>query len=238
MGMMRRTNTGQPVLRLVESENLDRCSSYSLIAASPRGSEVRSCSMSLTDDGASPIRDPISAKVSPVERRSEMRVAQLVMPPSIRESVELSQRRPVTVIRKTSYVPRPKELPSELNSIGARVRWWRKHRRLSRSDLSELCGMSLTALSDLELERTTQGRFLHQIAAHLRLNPHYLQTGKGEPEAEYPQEAPVEPEWPFQSIPRSRLDKLNIIERRYAESALDEALNQIEIERRKAKRQG
>lgn len=97
--------------------------------------------------------------------------------------------------------------------------------------------MSTTALSDLELDRTKKGGSLHLIAAHLRLNPHYLQTGKGEPEAEFVQEPPVqEAAWPLPSVPRHRIDKLNPIERSYAEAALLTALAEIEAERRKAKK--
>lgn len=228
---------GQPVLRLVVG-NRDLCSSYSLSAASPVGSEVRPFSMSLTDDAARPTSAPISAKVSPVERSSEIRPAHVVMRPSIRESVELSQRLPVTAIRKTIGMPRPKEMPNDLSTIGKRVRWWREYRKLERVELAQLCGMSPTALSDLELDRTKQGRYLHVIAANLHLNPHYLQKGKGEPEAEFVQEAPQEPAWPFPGIARTRLEKLNTIERSYAETKLAEALGEIEAERRKSKKAG
>lgn len=237
---MNHRKNNQPALRLVKSaaENLDLCSSSSFRAASPRGSEVRSCSMSLTDEAARPTSEPISAKVSPVERRSVIRDAHVVMQPSIRESVEICQRLPVTAIRKTMSMPRPKEMPNDLSTIGKRVRWWREYRKLERKELAQLCGMSPTALSDLELDRTRKGSYLHVIAANLRLNPHYLQRGKGEPEAEFVQEAPAEPTWPFVAIPRTKLEKLNAIERSYAESKLSEALAEIEAERRKSRKAG
>lgn len=99
--------------------------------------------------------------------------------------------------------------------------------------------MSVTALSDLELDRTKKGSSLHLIAAQLRLNAYYLETGKGEPESEYAQEAPAEPPaWPFAGVTRTQIEKLNPIERKYAEVALQQALSDIETERRKAKKTG
>lgn len=135
-------------------------------------------------------------------------------------------------------MPRPKEMPSDLNSIGKRVRWWREYRGMERKELAQLCGMSATALSDLELDRTKKGSYLHIIAANLKLNPHYLQKGRGEPEAEFPQDAPEEKPWPFPAVAKTRVEKLNSIERSYAETKLLEALNEIEAERRKSKKAG
>ena len=219
------------------SRQIDRCRESSLSAASPRGAPLLPCSMSLTDEAAIPMREPISDSVNPVDRRSEMRDAHVVMLPSLRLPVDSSQRRPVTGVRENERMPRPKEMPSNLDTIGKRVRWWREHRKIERKTLAKSCGMSVTALSDLELDRTGKGSFLHVIAANLRLNPHYLQTGKGEPEAEFVQEPPAqESAWPLPGVPRHRVDKLNPIERSYAESALLNALAEIEAERRKAKK--
>lgn len=102
-----------------------------------------------------------------------------------------------------------------------------------------MVGMSYSGLADLENERTEASKKLHIIAARLRLNAHYLETDKGEPEAEYAQEPPaVDVSWPFHDIPRSRLERLNMIERKYAETKLQEALDDIEAERRKSKKAG
>lgn len=219
------------------SRQIDRCRESNLSAASPRGAPLLPCSMSLTDEAAIPMREPISDSVSPVDRRSEMRDAHVVMLPSLRVPVELSQRRPVTGVRENCGMPRPKEMPNTLDTIGKRVRWWREYRKITRKSLAKSCDMSATALSDLELDRTEKGSFLHVIAANLRLNPHYLQTGKGEPEAEFTQEPPVqESAWPLPGVARHRLEKLNPIERSYAESALLTALAEIETERRKTKK--
>lgn len=174
-----------------------------------------------------------------MERSSEIRDAHVVIGPSLRESVSTRQRLSVADVRDNAAMPRPKEMPTDLDSIGKRVRWWREYRRMDRRDLAKACGMGVTTLSDLELDRTTKGTYLHLIAAKLRLNAHYLETGKGEPESEYAQEAPAEPfRWPFESVPLNKLEKLNPIERSYLETKLLGAMQEIEAERRKAKKSG
>lgn len=224
-------------LRLVKSDDLDLCSSYRATAASPLGSDVRLCSMSETVDGASPTREPISAKVIPMERKSDTREAHVVMGSSIREPVNSSQRVSVSALRNNERMPRPKDMPKEidLGPPGPRIRWWRKHRKLSPKDLASACGMGTSTLTDLELGRTERGSYLHMIAAKLRLNAHYVETGKGEPELEYAQEAPADESWPLPGVPRAEIAGLNAVELKYAEIALLEALETIRKERRKAK---
>lgn len=232
-----RTKT-QPTLRLV-SGNFDRCSSNNLTAESPRGSDVRSCSMSLTEEGASPMATPISARVSPVERRSEIRDAQVLISRSIRNAEVRCQRKADTVVRNNLFMPRPKELPASLITIGQRVKWWRGYRKIPQGAFAKSVGMAQSTLSDLENDRQDGSGKLHLIAAKLGLNAHYLENGKGEPEAEFIQDPPPEaPAWPFETVHPSRLSKLNKIELNYAESKLQEALAEIETERRKSKRTG
>lgn len=232
----RKTTTQEARLRLVKSDDLDLCSSYNLMAGEPLGSPVLPCSMSLTAEGDNSIRSPISANVMPIRRRSEMKEAKGYedIPPSLRGAVELSQRLPVTVFRNNNGMPRPPEMPKDLNTLGRRVRWWREHRKMSRATLAKRVGYkSVSGLSDLELDESHGSEKLHLIAAELKLNPHYLETGDGEPEAAFPQEAPPPPdEWPFPAISRSRLKRLNKIERGYLETELLKALSDIEAERR------
>lgn len=160
------------------------------------------------------------------------------MDPILRDAVEESQRRPVTEFRNTGRMPRPAGLP-RFDSIGPRVKWWREYRDRDRKELAAKVGMSYSGLADLENDRQSGSKFLHLIAAELRLNPHYVESGKGEPEADFAQEAPEsENEWPFAEIPLSRYQKLNRIERTYAEQALTKALEEIETERRRNKKQG
>lgn len=225
----------QARLRLVKSEHLDLCSSYSRSAASPRGSLVNPYSISLTDDGARPTEPPICANVMPEERSSLTRDAHVSMGRSLRAAVIQCQRPTVTAVRDNTVMPRPPNMP-ELSTVGQRVRWWRKHRKFERRAFAKSVGLAYSTLADLENDRQDGSKQLHLIAACLRLNAHYLETGKGEPEAEYAQEAPQELEWPFPEVARQRLNKLNLIERKYAETKLLEALMVIESERRKSKR--
>lgn len=234
----------QPALRLVVSrgeplEQRDSCKDTNFSAAPPLGSDVRLHSMSLTEEAVSPMRSPISASVNPVARRSDTRDAQVVMSPSVlRHAVESTQRPTVTEVRENVVMPRPPGLP-KFDTLGPRIRWWRVHRRFKRAEFAKLVGMSYSGLADLENDRSQESKKLHLIAAKLKLNAYYLETDKGEPEMEFAQEPPAEPhEWPFESIPPSKLAKLNTIERSYMETRMHEALAVIEAERRKARKPG
>lgn len=215
--------------------NLDLCSSCSLTAASPRGSLVAPCSMSLTEEAAKPTEAPISANVIPFRRKSEMRDDHVSMRSSVRDSVAARQRHPVTVFRQ-NHVMRPSQ---SLPSIGARVRYWREKRGLSPSDLAEKTGAGrASTITDLESGRTKKGTFLGKIAQVLRLRLDYLEHDEGEPElqagtAPAPQESP---HWPFSAVPLSELGALNKIERSYLESKMLEALADIKSVRRHNKK--
>lgn len=239
---MTKTKGNQPALRLVVSrdeplEQRDLCRDTNFNAVPPLGSDVRSHSISLTDEAVSPMRSPISASVNPVARRSDMRDAQVVMSPSVlRHAVESTRRLPVTEVRENVVMPRPLGLP-KFDTLGPRIRWWREHRKFKRAEFAKLVGMSYSGYADLENDRSQESKRLHLIAAKLKLNPYYLETDKGEPEAEFSQDPPAAlPEWPFQSVSLDKLNKLNMIERSYAETKLLEALAAIEAERRKAKK--
>src|SRR6185503_11859115 len=234
--MKRERTKGQARLRLLKSDDFDLCSSYNRTAGVPVGSDVLPCSMSLTAEGDSPISSPISASViSPSRRRSEMNEAKgyEVMPPSLRPTVDSRQRLPVTAVRNNYDMPRPPEMPKNLDTVGKRVRWWREFNKIKRGALAKRVGYSYSGLSDFELDESGASEKLHLIAAELKLNPHYHETGDGEPEATHPQDPPPpDNEWPFPSIARSRLKRLNKIERSYLETELLKALAEIEAERR------
>ena len=124
-------------------------------------------------------------------------------------------------------------MPKDLDTIGKRVRWWRQLKNISRGSLAKRVGYSYSGLADLENDLSFASEKLHLIAAVLKLNPHYLEMGTGEPEATFPQEPPPPAEeWPFPAVPRSRIKKLNKIERSFLETRLLEALQEIEAERR------
>lgn len=232
---MVRITRDQPHLRLV-TEDFDRCNSCNATAASPLGASVRPHSISLTDDGDNPIRLPISANVMPLPRRSETRedqVTSVICGGSLRATVGSCLRLPVTGLRDNRTMPRPPEMPKDLNTPGKRIRWWRTFRGIKRPELAKRVGYSYSGLGDLENGHSNASEKLHLIAAELRLNPHYVETGAGEPEATHPQEPPPPPdEWPFPGVPRSKLKKLNRIERSYLETKLLEAISEIESERR------
>lgn len=234
---MASTNKSQARLRLVKSDDFDLCSSYNRNAASPFGSAVRPHSISLTAEGDRPTSEPMAANVMPVDRRSATRddqVASVVISQSLRSTVARGQRLAVTAFRDNSVMPRPPELPKDLNTIGKRVRWWREFRKMSRATLAKRAGYkSVSGLSDLELGESHASEKLHLIAAILGLNAHYIETGDGEPESAFPQEPPpLADDWPLPAIPRTRLRKLTKIERSYVETRILEALAEIESERR------
>lgn len=194
--------------------------------------------MSLTDEGANSTSLPISASVRPLLRSSEIITDQSFMDPSLRDSVNSSQRVPVTEFRDNSGMPLPKGIPL-LKTPGERVKWWRIYRGYkNRSEFARELHMPASTISDLESGSTQIGKRLHAIASKLKLNAHYLETGKGEPEIGYEPEPPEGEPWPFHSIKPKDLRIYNKIELSYAESALQQALETIEQERRKAKRSG
>lgn len=119
------------------------------------------------------------------------------------------------------------------------MKWWRKHRGIARKDLAATVGYSVSGLADLENGNSQGSEKLHLIAAELRLNPHYLESDDGEPEADHPQEAPpIAEEWPFPKVAREQLKNLTTVERKFAEMQLLEALSEIEQARRQGKKTG
>lgn len=235
---------GYPPFMLVGSDGVlvrphfRRCKSKSFSAADPVGELVRPFSMSLIDEGAKSTSLPMSASVSPLVRRSEIISDQSVMSSSLRDSVISSQRVPVTEFRDNLAMPLPPDIPKDLKTPGDRVRWWRERRGYTQAKLCELAKVKQGTLSGLETNDTKKGTFLHNIATALGLRTYYVETGKGEPEIGYEAE-PLEPEpWPFQAVKPKDLNRLNKIELSYAESALQHAIEEIEQERRKAKRIG
>lgn len=230
---MKKTTNPQALLMRVTSEITDRCSSYSFTAASPRGVAVRPCSMSLTEDGARPISAPISARVIPFARRSEMRDAQVVMRASLRDPVDRMQRHPVTAFRESMDMPKSAEIP-KFDSLGARITFWRERRGWGRSELARRAKIPYSTLADIEQGRQKSSTKLHQIAAALGVNVQYLATGKGEPEIDA---APTEDFWPF-PFPREDLLELDDIELELVGLKLQRFIEEVRAKRvRKRARQ-
>lgn len=159
------------------------------------------------------------------------------MRPSLRLPVGLCQRPAVTDFRDNKDMARPDNLPAFI-SVGDRVLWWRKHRKMSRTELASKVKLAYSTLADLENDKQDTTKNLHLIAEVLRVNRHYLETDEGDPEANVP--TPAEPaiSWPFTDVAPSRLERLNPVERGFAEAKLLEALAIIDAERRKSKKTG
>src|SRR3984957_16168858 len=141
----------QDTVSMLDTSDLWRSCNRS--AASPLGSRLRPVSRSLTDEGASPTCEPISARVIPFLRRSEMRIDQgdiVRKPTAPRNSC---QRLSVTEFRHNTVMGRPASLP-KFDIIGKRVKWWREYREISRKDFAKKIPMPSSTLSDLELGRS------------------------------------------------------------------------------------
>ena len=78
------------------------------------------------------------------------------------------QRHPVTAFRLNARMK---------NDIGLRVREEREKKEISRAVLAKAAGISLTALSDLELGRTRSTPALHRIAEKRGVQVKWLETG-------------------------------------------------------------
>lgn len=177
--------TDQPRLTLVRGglgdPNFKEWSSCSFTAASPRGSFERPCSKSDTDEGANPMQAPISPSVMPSSRRSEIREAHVFMSPSLRVPVDLCQRHPVTAIRKNVHMQKAVGYPRD-GHLGSRIRWWRKHRKMSRAQLAKLSGVPYSTIAEIENEKQHSSTKVTMLAGALVINPSYLATGSGNPE--------------------------------------------------------
>lgn len=213
----------------------DLWSSCNRMAASPLGSIVQPCCKSLTDEGESPTLAPISAKVIPFRRRSFMRVDHVDIAPKSTAARYGSQRLSAMAFAHNGFMARPAELP-KLDTIGARVRWWREHRKISRHDLAKRTKQSYSTLADLENERSNNSERLDLIAMELGLSPSYLRTDKGDPEASA---VLLEPSVQWPAGIGSQLSDLDEIELAYFEAQAKQTLLVIQNAReRRRKKQG
>lgn len=224
-------------LRLTAREGqADRCSESNLSAESPFGDPIRSCSISETVDAASPITPPISAKVIPFARRSVMREAQVtsgIVAQSLRDTVTETQRHPITTLRESMDMARPPDLP-KFDELGARIAYWRKKRGWDRRDLAKRAKIPYSTLAGIEKGSQKSATKVPQIAAALGLNPLYLNTDKGDPEAGAPPELL---DWPF-PFAREELNDFDPNELELAGMKLQVILEDIRKKRpnRRAKR--
>jgi len=150
----------------------------------------------------------------------------------------ICQRLPATDFRDNTDMPRPAELP-KFETIGARIRWWREYRGLGRKELAKLTHQAYSTLADLESGRSNQSEKLDLIAVHLKLNPFYLRTDKGDPEATTATAEPHSTDWPLERSLLAQVQDLDDIELVYFATQAREALQNIENARnRKYKKRG
>jgi len=132
-------------------------------------------------------------------------------------------------------MPRPLGLPT-FDAIGPRVQWWRAYRGLTQPELAKSAGIGQSTLSGLENQKQISSTKLNRLAAALRVDPHYLETDEGDPEPNGPPASrtsgELPPWWPFENIGKAQLTRLSKVELHYAESRLQEALQDIINSRR------
>lgn len=130
---------------------------------------------------------------------------------------------------------RPADLPS-FTVLGKRIKYWREQRKLSRGYVARKAGMAYSTLAGLEDGDQHTTTRITQLAAVLRVNPHYLSSDKGDPE-DLSAPAPVESsaDWPF-SFDRSQIDDLDPNELALADLRIQKLLEEIRGNRVRPKR--
>jgi len=178
----------RPRLRLILGglrEHSAECKESSLSAASPVGDLLRPCSKSQTACGDNPILLPIAPRVSPLLRKSEIRDDQVFMiPPSVRHPVHTGKRHLVTDVRDNADMAVGASEP-DFRTLAGRLKYWverRKEEKLygSYKALARACTVSTSHISDLINGHQKSSTKLASIAAALRINAFWLESGKGE----------------------------------------------------------
>ena len=92
--------------------------------------------------------------------------------------------------------------------------------------------MPYSTLAEIESNEQKSSTKITQIAAALRVNPHYLNTDKGDPEDLTA--TPIEQDWPF-PFDRAELQDLDDIELELAGMKLQKIIEEIRSKRSKSK---
>jgi transcriptional regulator with XRE-family HTH domain len=124
---------------------------------------------------------PTSSNVMPVERSSVIRSAHVLMGGSLRDTVSECKRHPVTEFHDNDAMQKAVGYP-KTGHLGERLKWWREHRHFSRKQLVAESGVPYSTIAEIENEEQHSSTKVTQLAAALRINPHYLNTGLGDPE--------------------------------------------------------
>lgn len=161
------------------SGQTSRCNLSSARAASPLGSFVRPLATSLTPEVDIPIFSPISDSVCPASCRSRILLAQEFMGADITVSRKFRQRHTVTEFR--SNVSMGADLTE---TMGDRIKRLREQNGLSQAQLGDRAGgMSVSAISGLEIGTQRGSSYLDRLAAALGTTTTYLRDGVGSTEA-------------------------------------------------------
>jgi len=135
-----------------------------------------------------------------------------------------------------SKLARMKNQNSEPVTIGGRVKKWRLARGMTIKEMSVATGLAPTTLYDFERARQSTTTKLHLFAVALRLNVHYLQTGKGNPEDIHAQPV-LDPDsftWPFETFDRASILRLPDYQREAIEAAVSGMLQLFSTPKRAA----
>ncbi|MBM2884882.1 helix-turn-helix transcriptional regulator [Chromobacterium phragmitis] len=69
-----------------------------------------------------------------------------------------------------------------MNTVGERLRFIRKQRKLSQAQLAQRAGVGTSTIGSLECGKSRSSTLLPQIAVAVRANPIWLASGKGQME--------------------------------------------------------
>ncbi|MBX6381483.1 MAG: helix-turn-helix transcriptional regulator [Microbispora sp.] len=125
---------------------------------------------------------------------------------------------------------RPTDLP-RFDLLGDRIVYWRERRGMTRSQLARLAKVPYSTLAEIESNKQKSTTKITQLAGALRVNAHYLATGKGNPEdlTSGPAESDSS-DWPF-PIDRSELMDLDEVELELVGLKLQKIVDEIRAKR-------
>ena len=107
-----------------------------------------------------------------------------------------------------------------MKTFSDRLRYARRERKLTQKELARACGLSQSAIASYENDHRHTSRSLRKLAAILRIEMEWLETGKG------PMEPPAHPatlrephaqlktakssnDWPFRQLTRAQYEALS-----------------------------
>lgn len=116
-------------------------------------------------------------------------------------------------------------------TIGDRIRKRRRALGITVKTLASKSGLAPSTIYDIENGGSHSTTKLHKIANELRLNVHYLESGKGDPETGEGSEPPPDG-WPFK-FDRFKYDRLPVRDRQAIEALVLTYISHCEVAREK-----